>query len=1042
MIERLYNNGYLLSITIIVILVAGLAAMAGLPRIEDPRLTNRNPIVLTAFPGADADRVETLVTDPIEENLRSIPEIKELESTSRDGFSTIAIELTGDVGPNQNEEVFSKIRDRVAQTILPAGVLKPLVDDQRGAVAFTSIVTLSWEHDSPPRLGILRRHARELADRLRLLPGTELVRLYGEPEEEFLVEVDPSELAALQMTPAKLSQQIASADAKAPAGVVRTGSSGLTLEVAGQLDSISRINQIPLQVGSTGLARNNDTDTLAGDFVRVGDIAQVERTWRQPTSTIGLADGRRAIYVAARMKPGIRVDQWSPKAANIIEEYRGQLGRSVTLDTFFDQSQYTNARLGELAINLLAGGGLILIIIFVTMGYRRSLIVGLALPLVVAMSLFVMFALGQSLQQMSIFGLILALGLLIDNAIVVVDETRTYRDKGMSSLAAAKAAVEHLFVPLLASTVTTVLAFAPIVLLPGNIGEFVGSIGSSVIISVSMSFAISMSIIAVLAARFDNNLSTDRSEDGIWQNGFSSTSMVTLYRRVLQFLIGRPWAGVTVSALPALVGFGLAATMGSQFFPRVDRNMFQVEVWMPPQSTTAGTALAAARVEDCIREFEDVRQVHWLIGGNVPSVFYNVVMNKDGASNFAQAIVTTRDAASVKSMLAKLQDEVGRRVPESQVIVSQFGQGPPVEAPIQLRVFGPDLEELQRIGEEVRRVVQQHPQVIHTQVSMPRGKPVLMVRPDEHAVRLTGLGLNDLAGQLQAGLDGTVGGSILEDNEELPVRVRYADAVRNDLESVRTLPVGLSSGGSIIPLSSLGEVTLEPKIGAIGHRDGFRCNTIKGYVTGDALPIEISRQINQRLAEIPDLIPPRYRVSVGGDAEEQASALGNLSTYVPVLVTITLASLILAFRSVLLAMVLVVVAALSIGLGLLSTWSFNFPISFNTILGCLGLIGVALNDSIVVISAIRTNSAAIGGDVTAIVDEIVGCTRHILSTTLTTAGGFLPLILAGGDFWPPLAVVIAGGVIGATVLALVFVPATCKWIAPLLQRPGKTLQPA
>ena len=399
-------------------------------------------------------------------------------------------------------------------------------------------------------------------------------------------------------------------------------------------------------------------------------------------------------------------------------------------------------------------------------------------------------------------------------------------------------------------------------------------------------------------------------------------------------------------------------------------------------------------------------------------------MNQDGAANYAQGIVTTRSKETVKQLIRELQRDLDRQFPQTQLVVTQFGQGPPISAPIQYRIYGPSIARLQEIGEQVRLLLQQHPGVLHTQVTMPRGKPKLWIDADENAVRLAGLSLSDVSRQLQGNLEGSIGGSILEGIEELPVRVRLPQAGRDNIMAIRSTNLVSPSGDRWIPLAAVARAELRPEIGEIGRKDGIRCNTIKGYVKNDALPIDVTREVLGQLDASGFELPPGYRLEIGGDSEEEAGAIGNLKTYVPVLVTLTVATLILVFRSVALSIVLASVAVLSVGPGLLSTWLFGFPISFNTILGSLGLIGVALNDNIVVLAAIRANPLARAGDHEAIVEEISDSTRHILSTTLTTAGGFIPLILAGGDFWPPLAVVIAGGVIGATLIALLYIPAT------------------
>ena len=1010
-----FRNGYLLWISVAVILVAGISALNGLPRLEDPRITNRNPLIIANYPGASPERVETLLTEKLEQSLQEVPEIKKLESSSRAGVATIAVELVDQTKRGENEAVFSKIRDKVSDVPLPDGALPVIVDEQRGATAFTLIMALTWDFDSEPQLGVLKRHAEEFADRLRTIAGTEIVRIYGDPDEEITVTVDSNRLADLGLASSDVSAAIAAADAKQPAGQLRGRQADLSVEVTGALSSISRIQNIPLREGESG------------SVVRVVDVAQVRRQWKEPPDEIALADGARAVFVAARCNSDQRVDRWNDEAEQIVVEYRKRLGSGVLLQTMFNQSFYTNQRLRGLTINLLAGAAVIVAVIFVFMGWRSSLLVGSALPLVSGATLFLIFLCGGSLHQMSIFGIIVALGLLIDNAIVVVDEIQKAKKRGFSPEEAVQDRTSHLFGPLLASTLTTVFAFAPIVLLPGNIGDFVGSIGGSVILAIVSSFLIALTLIAAMAGRYGSRVTPSEQETwlgALLRRGVRSDPLKLWYRRTLRLALHHPFLAILFAVTPSMLGFLLFTQLGSQFFPRVDRNMFQLRIWLAPESSITNTRSVAERIEEAIRDRDEIDKIDWLIGSSAPSVYYNLLMNADGSAYYGQAIITTKSKDTVKRLIRELQRDLDNQFPEAQIVVTQFGQGPPIAAPVQYRIYGPSVRRLQDLGEQIRLALQQHPDVLHTRVTMPRGKPKLWIETDENAARLAGLSLSDVSRQLQGNLEGTVGGSILEGIEEMPVRVRLPQSGREDVGAIESTTLVSTNRDSWIPLSAIGRARLRPEIGEIGRKNGVRCNTIRGYVTNEALPIDVTNRVLRQLDDEGFQLPPGYRLEIGGDSEEEAGAIGNLKTYVPVLVTLTVATLILVFRSVALSIVLASVAVLSIGPGLLSTWLFGFPVSFNTILGSLGLIGVALNDNIVVLAAIRANPLARTGDREAIVEEIVDSTRHILSTTLTTAGGFLPLILAGGDFWPPLAVVIAGGVIGATLIALVYIPAT------------------
>ena len=1010
-----FRNRHLLVLAIAVILVAGFSAISSLPRLEDPRIVNRNPIIITAVPGASAERVETLVTEVLEEALQEIKTIKDIESTSRAGVSIISVELNDDISADENQEIFSEVRDQIgdAMPLLPPEAQTPVIDDKRDPAAFTLIVAVRWTQGAEPGLGIMNRLAEDLADRLRNVDGTELVRLYGAPEEEITVTVDPAETAELGLSAADMARLIAAADSKMPAGLLRGERSDLLLEVEGELSSMRRIADIPL-AGGDGQA-----------LVRIGDVADVTRGWRTPQSEIGLVDGERAVLVAARMGDRTRVDLWAAEAYAVVDDFAATVGRGVEIERIFEQEGYTTGLLTQLTGNLLAGAAVVMTVVFLMMGWRLALIVGLALPLVIAAVLFGLQIGGNAIHQMSIFGMIIALGLLIDNAIVMADEVARNKAKGKPPLQAVDAAVRHLFLPLLASTLTTVLAFAPILLLPGGAGDFVGSIGGSVIMALIASFAVAMTITAGLAGLFAKPSAAGTAKR-FWRDGIGAAWLTDLYRRGLKLGLRLPIAAILVASFLPASGFIAARTLGNEFFPPVDRDMFQVQVWLPTDSAIDNTRREADRIETVIRDFDATERVYWLVGGSFPTVYYNLVMNQDNARHYAHAIVTADSAAAAKAMIEPLQTELDRQFPSAQVVVRQFGQGPPVVADVEYRLYGPSIDRLQELGERVRLALQAHPDVLHTQATTPRGEPKLWFQANEDEARLAGLTLGDVAGQLQANLEGSVGGSVIENLEQMPVRVRFDDARRGSLDRIASMQVVQHDGGWA-PLSAVGELALKPEPGGITRFDGERTNIIKGYTRNDALPLDVTAAVLERLEDEGFVLPHGYRLGLGGAQEQDAQAKGNLVTYVPVLVTLTMATLILTFRSVKLAALLAVVAGLSVGLGLLATWTIQFPVSFNTILGTLGLIGLAFNNSIVVLAAIRADPAARAGDAAAMAEAVIGTTRHIVSTTLTTIGGFLPLlIIVGGDFWPSLSIVLVGGVGGSMILALVLVPAAYR----------------
>ena len=1015
----LFDNRHLLALSLIVTVVGGLSALTNLPRLEDPRITNRNPNIITILPGASAARVEALVTEKIETELRDLAEIKTLESQSRANVSSIQIELEDNV--YDEEEVFTRIRDKLAdiEGELPPNASKPDFDGDRGAVAFTVILGLTWNGDGDHEmLNLLNRTAEELADRMRNIIGTDLVRVYGEPTEEITVELSRDKLAELGLTTSEVARRINDADSKVASGTLRTDSSSLVMEVGGAFKTTTRIADIPV------------VDGVNGGLVRLSDIASVRKNWQDPPTEIAMTNSKRGIYVAVRMLEDRRVDRWMKDANRVIQEFRSTLSPSVELTSVFQQEEYTVARLGALGMNLFLGCLVVIFVIFVMMGWRSALLVGAALPLVSALVLFAMQLLGIPLHQMSIFGLIVAIGLLIDNAIVVVDDVTTKIRAGESRRLAIAHTVQHLFVPLLGSTLTTVLAFLPIFLLPGSVGEFVGSIATTVILALIFSLLVSLTIIPALTGIF---ASIDE-QSRFLHNGLQSRWIPLAFRRTLTFLLRHPVLGILLATSIPLIGFLRAGELRNQFFPNADRNQFYVQVWEPPQSSIHATASQASIIEREILADARVANVDWLVGGSMPTVYYNLIMDQDNKPNYAQGIVTTVDAKSAAEIVSEIQQRLDKKFPESQIIVRQLGQGPPIDAPIEMRVYGPEISRLKEIGRQLQRVLYETPYVLHTRTTFDVSEPKIMIDTDEAESQLAGLSLNEIAQQLQTSLEGTTGGSVLEETEELPVRIRFDKDIRGDLNEIASTRLQLAGTLRWMPLSAVGELRIAPETASIPRRNGERCNTVHAFIRPEGLPPEVTADFLSRLDASEFELPAGYRLQVGGDSEESANSMANLIRYAPVLGVLMFATLVLSFRSFIFAGVLGSVAGLSVGIGFVTLWVAGFPLGFNPLIGIAGLIGLAINDSIVVLSQIRTNSRARGGDISAIVDEVMTTGRHVVSTTLTTIGGFIPLLFAGGSFWPPLAIVIAGGVGGATVLAVLFIPATYVLLRPWVEK--------
>ncbi len=1020
-----YRQWRVTLLVLLLILASGLSALLTIGRQEDPTITNLFATVVTPFPGADPARVESLVTEKIEEELQEIEEINEILSTSRTGISVVQVELRQTLSDASIETVWSEVRDALADAAvaLPPGVPDPEFDNDRtGAFSAISALRMAPGRGTDPVL--LRRYAELLSDRLRQVSGTKQVEVYGAREEEILVEIDATQMTDLGLTIEDISSAIARADAKVAAGRVRGNAADLLVEVEGEIDALSRIAAVPLRQG------------LGGPLLRVGDIARVSRSVEQPAASLAYSNGEPAVLVAAKMIEDIQVDAWMTRMQREITTFEAELPAGIDHALVFDQSRYTANRLGDLAGNMAIGIALVVAVLFLSLGWRSALIVAATIPLAGFITLAVLQYAGIPIQQMSVTGLIVALGLLVDAAIVMSDEIRRRIGAGHTRLQAVHDAVGRLAGPLLASTVTTVLAFMPMALLPGPAGDFVGSIAIAVITMLFASLALSLTITPALSGHFLKQAAPGQRLSW-WEAGIQPRRLGRLFDRSLGLAVRNPLLGILAGIALPLIGFGAFPTLQAQFFPGVDRDQLYMQVMLPPGSAIGATETTALLADALLREQPEVRQVQWVIGESAPAFYYNMIANQDNQPRFAEALITTASPAATEVLIPRLQALMDHALPQARVLVRGLVQGPPVGAPLEVRIVGHDLAILRTLGEQARALMSQVPSVTHTSAQVPGGAPKLLFQLNEDKALLSGLDLISAARQLDHLAEGATGGSLLEGSEELPVRTRLAASARDSSQEIGNLNLVAPTGSALaesgaypgVPLSALGDSRLVPAETPIRRKDGERINTVQGYLLRNVLPEEALKDFQTLLAVQPLDLPSGYRIEWGGDSDERAETVQNLAASAGLIMVLTIATIVLTFNSFRLSLITGVVAILSMGLSLFALAVFQYPFGINALIGVIGSIGVSINAAIIILTAMQQDPAAAAGEPDAMRRVVSTASRHIVSTTITTFGGFLPLILAGGGFWPPFAMSIAGGVLLSTVVSLYFTPSAYALLA-------------
>lgn len=1014
--QFIFRHSRYFALILLCVVAVGITSFRTIARQEDPTITNFRASITTPYPGATPDRVEALVTRPLEDELRKISEIDELRSVSNTGISFVNVKLLETLPDEVLDRAWSEVRDAMVDAArqFPPGAGEPDFDNDRMS-SFTAIVALSSDSDHDAPLSLLYRLAQDFADRARNLAGTKFVELFGEPREEIRVEIDEAALAARGLSLEQVAGALQAADVKIASGRASGAGTDMLIELTGDFDSMERIRDVIVNTSPSGSA------TL------ISDLGRVYKAAVSPPPAMALAQGRPAILVGVVMESGRQVDVWSDSFRALLEEYRGEAPAGLNLELTYDQSTYTRTRLAEVGQNLAMGVALVILVLLFTLGWRAALVVAIILPLCGLISITVMERTGMALHQMSITGLIVALGLLVDGSIVMTDEIRKRLLQGHSGFEAIGGAVSRLRIPLIASAATTVLAFLPMAIVPGPAGDFLGSIATAVIIMLIASTVLALVITPVLAAWL---LPKARDGHNRWYiGGIDSGAMGRWLASAMDWSLRHPLAAIALSLSLPVAGFLSFPTLTAQFFPGTDRDQLYVQVKLADGRSIYDTASLAEKMDERLRAEPLVRRVDWSIGESAPAFYYNMYRSRENIPSWAEALVLTRDARRTDDLIRRLQVEFDRDFPEARIIVRGIDQGPPVTAPLEIEIFGPNLAVLQELGEKFRQRIASVPAVTHTTADLSGGAPKLVFHLQEEKLRLAQLQLTDAAIALNDSLRGRVGGEVLEGTERLPVRVRLRETDWGTSERIADIRIpvagrGAQDSGMIagVPLNVLGSPRLVPAQSPISRLDGERVNTVQGYLVRGVLPQEALELLQEDLAANPIPLPPGYRYRFGGDTDERAGVVANIMAPMGLIVAALIATIVMTFNSWRLSAVSILVCVCSLGLSLLSLAIFRYPFGVQAMIGVIGSIGVSINAAIIIMTALQAHKGALQGGLFAVRSVVMDSSRHIVSTTATTFGGFLPLILEGSQFWPPFAMAIAGGVLLSTIISFFLVP--------------------
>lgn len=991
---------------IVMVGVAGLMAVGAvnffaLPAREDPAITIREAVVSTRFPGMSAERVEDLITQTLEESIREIPEIDEIRSVSMDGVSIIHVEAYQHI--SDLDPVWDDLRERVSESRgeLPDGASVPVVNDQFGDVAVITAALTGPEHSDDE----LYESAKKVRDRLYSVQGTKRIDLVGVQPERIYVDIDTSRLAQLDVSSAAIGEALATQNIEVPVGSIDVARQTLYVETSGDLTNIDALRSVLVP-------------SRSGANIPLGELADVGRGPMVPMAPKAYYNGERSITFAISMLEGERVLEYAPLMRGAIEDARRDLPAGVSLEIITYQADPVEASVYGVSLNVLQTLGIVLAVVMLFLGVRTGMIVGVIVPIVMLVTLAVMGWLGMSLERMSLATLVIALGLLVDNGIVIAEDFKTRLDEGLERFEALKKTGRELAIPLLSSTATTVLFFLPLMLAQHGSGEYTRSVSLVILISLSASWLMALTVTPTLCYFFVKK--RDEEKSSITDRLFDS--MNAGYERALRAVMRHKWifGGVIVALF---VGAGaLMAVTPKKFFPDSDRMEVLAYVDLPSGTSARQTDGRVQQIHAAIdgAALEHVGNYASYVGFGGPRFVLSLtpidpapnkaffVFNVDGRENVEET------ARELRSMFRESFDDVSAQV-------TTMFLGPSDSRILELQVRGPDERILRTTADELARLMASIPNTIDVHQHWEQPRERLHIDVDQTRARRAGVNSERISQAVTASLAGIPRSVLREDDDLVPIVLRGRAGQPLRLGQLETLPLATEAG--FVPLSQVASLRVESVPSRIERVDLQRSIAVEAKNTRIAAE-DMLPQIQSELEGIRAGLPPGYRVVVDGVVAESAEGQAALAANVPICFALILVLLMIQFNSFRRTSIIVLTIPLVFVGAVVGLFVLGEPFGFMVILGLYSLAGIIVNNAIVLIDRIDIERAESDESVAteAIVSAAVRRLRPIVMTTVTTILGLLPLIIGRDVLFAGMASAIAFGLAFGTIFTLGVVP--------------------
>jgi len=985
---------------LVAIFVAGVVAFLTLGRAEDPSFTIKQMTVVTAWPGATAKEMEELVAERLEKRMQELRWYDRTETFTRPGLAFTTVFLRDSTPPADVPEQFYQARKKLGDEArqLPPGVIGPMVNDEYADVTF-ALYALKARGESHRRLV---RDAETLRQRLLHVPGVKKVNIIGEQAERIFVEFSYDRLATLGVSPRDIFAALNSRNAMTPAGAIEAKGPQVLIRLDGAIDDLQKIRTTPV--------------AAQGRTLKLADIAEVKRGYEDPATFLIRNNGEPTLLLGVVMREGWNgLDLGSALEAEAAA-INAQMPLGMTLSKVTDQSDNIRTAVDEFMVKFLVALGVVMLVSFLSMGWRVGIVVAAAVPLTLAAVFIVMAATGKDFDRITLGSLILALGLLVDDAIIAIEMMLVKMEEGYDRIGAAAYAWSHTAAPMLAGTLVTAIGFMPNGFAKSTAGEYTSNMFWIVGIALIASWVVAVVFTPYLGVKLFPNIK--KREGG--HEAIYNTPRYNRFRRLLGLVIRRKWlvaASVVGAFFVAVLGMGVVK---KQFFPTSDRPEVLVEVQMAYGTSIEQTSAATAKVEAWLAKQPEAKIVTAYIGQGAPRFFLALSPELPDPS-FAKIVVLTPGEAAREALKWRLRHAVADGLAsEARVRVTQIVFGPPSPFPVAFRVMGPDPDKLRDIAAQVRDVMQASPLMRTTNTDWGERVPTLRFALDQDRLQSIGLTSSDVAQQLQFLLSGIPITDVREDIRSVQVMARSAGGARLDPRKIADFTLS-GAAGQRIPLSQIGTVEIRMEDPILRRRDRTPTITVRGDIAEGLQPPDVSTAVWKELQPIIAKLPSGYRIEQSGSIEESGKANRALAPLFPIMIALTLITIIFQVRSM--SVMTMVFATAPLGLiGVIPTLLvFQQPFGINALVGLVALSGILMRNTLILIGQIRHNEKEGLAPFDAVVEATVQRSRPVILTALAAMLAFIPL--THSVFWGTLAYTLIGGTFAGTVLTLVFLPA-------------------